>query len=352
MKEYGSEFERGAEGGFSRGDSPGLGLSGAEYYRSGRDAMKAAAALGGRKPSVVLLPALCCQSMIVPFRLNGCPVEFYRLREDLTGDTDDVLGKLRDGAMLLYMRYFGIRPFEDAFLAGLKNRFKDILLVEDRTQDIIVPRAAGGFAPDATVASLRKWAPLPEGGLLVTELSHQRGEPDSGFGDMRRAAAVMKDEYLQRGQPELKTELMDKFHSAEGLLDMGPEPRCMHESYVNLLERTDFPKILERRRENIRRLRERLEPLRAAGRLRFLTERPEDGPLYFPILLESRGEAQRRMWDSGIYCPVIWPRPEETEDVCPVSAYVTEHMLALICDQRYSAEDMDYIARTLAEALD
>lgn len=351
MKEYGSEYNWSAGEGFLRRDRAGLGLAGAEFYRSGRDTLKAVAALGGRGPGTVLLPALCCESMIVPFALNGCKVEFYRLREDLTGDAEDVCAKLRDGALLLYMRYFGIKPFEDGFLAGLRGRFRDILLVEDRTQDLVVPRAGEGFTPDAMLASVRKWAPLPEGGVLLTQLEHPRGLPDSRFGDMRREAAMKKDDYFASGEPELKAGFLDELHRAERLLDEGAAPRSMSPEYLERLEHTDFPLIFNRRRENIRRLRARLEPLAASGRLRFLTENAEDSTLYFPILLENRDEVQRRMAQKGIYCPVIWPQPPETAGICEVSERVTAHMLALMCDQRYDQSDMDFIADTLSAAL-
>lgn len=53
----------------------------------------------------------------------------------------------------------------------------------------------------------------------------------------------------------------------------------------------------------------------------------------------------------NIYCPVIWPIPQEAKNVCAVSEYTAENMLALPCDQRYDAKDMKYIAKTLIELL-
>ena len=71
-------------------------------YRSGGVALKAFARLGGR--TKVLLPALCCESMVLPFEQNGYTVEFYKLCEDLRADEDDVISKLELGCVLLYMR--------------------------------------------------------------------------------------------------------------------------------------------------------------------------------------------------------------------------------------------------------
>lgn len=351
MTEYGSEFNWSSVCDYRSETALGLGIPNAEYYRSGRDALKALAQAGKNRAGHVLLPALCCESMIVPFTLNGYKVEFYKLTDTLRGDTGDVRQKLRDGSVLLYMPYLGAQPFEDAFLRSLKTEYNGIILAEDRTQDIIVPRAPGGFKPDAMLSSLRKWAAMPEGALLVTELEHPAGEPGPRFGELRRDAMEKKDKYFRSFQPELKAEFLAQLHTAESLLDEGATPCRMSEQSIEHLEHIDFARILERRRSNIDRLRERLTPLRDAGKLRFLTERPGDSTLYFPLLLENRSEIQHRMAEKGVYCPVIWPAPKETEGVCPVSRYVSEHMLSLMCDQRYAAADMDFIADTLIAAL-
>ena len=37
--------------------------------------------------------------------------------------------------------------------------------------------------------------------------------------------------------------------------------------------------------------------------------------------------------------------------VCPVTEYINGHMLGIICDQRCGADDIDFIADTLEDAL-
>ena len=347
--EYGSEFDWRSNDTLISGAPQSFVQDDWQLYRSGRDAMKAIARIaGGRK---VLLPALCCESMILPFSANGYNVEFYRMDPDPTGDEAEVRAKLTDGTVLLYMRYFGIIPFTDEFLLSLRESGRDIILVEDRTHDIIVPRAAGGFTPDAVLASLRKWAALPEGGMLKTAMGRCSAGVDARFGDMRREVMETKVRYLETWEPELKKEFLDKLHSAERLLDESGEPCGMSAEYEALLRRVDFTSLLARRRANVARLKERLAALDGT-RLRFISNHPEESTLYFPVYLENRGEVQRAMAQHGVYCPVIWPEPEAAHGVCEVSRYVTEHMLALPCDQRYTPEDMDFIADTLIEALE
>ena len=345
--EYGSEFDWRSNDALISDEPQSFVRDDWQLFRSGRDALKSAARIiGGRK---VLLPALCCESMILPFSANGYDVEFYGMNPNLTGDEADVRAKLADGTVLLYMRYFGIKPFTDEFLLLLRDA--GIVLVEDRTHDVIVPRSAEGFTPDAVLASLRKWAALPEGGMLRTAMGKCAADPDARFGDTRREVMEMKARYLETWEPELKKGFLDKLHGAERLLDESGEPCGMSAEYEALLRHIDFTALLAKRRANIARLYAKLAALDGT-RLRFLSGHPEESTLYFPVYLENRGEVQRAMAQRGVYCPVIWPEPEAAHGVCEVSRYVTEHMLALPCDQRYTPEDMDFIADTLIEALE
>ena len=93
--EYGSEFHWGANAPWLRDTDTGFVRADWRLMRSGRDALKALAQLAGRKR--VLLSALCCESMLVPFQLAGYELVFYRLTEALCADEADVSEKLRDG---------------------------------------------------------------------------------------------------------------------------------------------------------------------------------------------------------------------------------------------------------------
>lgn len=341
MREYGSEHHwqsrRGFEGVTSRRE-----IYAWRFYRSGRDALKQVARLHRGAP--VLLPALCCESMILPFSLNGCPVSFYKLKPDLTGDEADVLAKAAPGTVLLYMPYFDVQPFTTDFLARLRQ--SGVILLEDRTQDIIVGRPAP-ILPDYTVASIRKWAALPEGGILKTDRSLIPAGADSRFGALRRQAMEEKGLYLETGDAALKRDFLEKFHQAEALLDESGEPVAMSMENRSYLENIDFALVLSARRRNAAVLEQALADLAAAGQLRPLCKSETTAGLYYPILLENRDAVQQALARQSIYCPVIWPIPAQAQGVCETCEATAAHVLALPCDQRYSAQDMAYIAETL-----
>ena len=346
--EYGSEFHRGANAPWLREADTGFVRADWRLMRSGRDALKALAKLAGRKR--VLLPALCCESMLVPFQLAGYELVFYRLTQALCADEADVAEKLRDGDLLLTMPYFGIRPFRDAFLQSLRESGRGILIAEDRTQDIIVPRE-DRFLPDVTLASLRKWAAMPEGGMLCTALRVDPGTPEPRFAALRTEAMEKKDRYLTCWDAALKQDFLSELHKAEALLDEGAEPHGMDGANAAYLRRLDFAAIYDARVRNLRCLTALLAPLERAGKLRFLTAAPEKSGLYLPLLLDERDKVQKAMAARDVYCPVIWPEPPEVAGVCPVSRHVVGHILCLPCDQRYGAEEMDFIIRAVRDCL-
>jgi hypothetical protein len=341
MREYGSEHHWQSRGEYETGRGQ-LNIEGWQLYRSGRDALKQVARLNPGKK--VLLPALCCESMILPFTMNGCRVEFYKLTDQLKGDWADVLSKADGDTVLLYMTYFDIQPFETEFLARLRD--KGVFLLEDRTQDIIVPRAET-IEPDVTIASIRKWAALPEGGLLKTSLSVPKAKTDERFARLRRAAMEEKGLYLESGEPGLKTDFLSKLHQADELLDESGEPIAMSESSKAELIKLDFEKILSKRRANVRILERELAGLN----IKTLTQGESTAGLYYPILVENRNKVQRGLAQRNIYCPAIWPVPEEALGVCKNAEHTAEHILAIPCDQRYSENDMVHIAQAIKEII-
>ena len=341
MREYGSEHHwqsrRDFEGVTRRRE-----IYAWRFYRSGRDALKQVARL--HRGATVLLPALCCESMILPFTFNGCPVRFYKLKPDLTGDEADVLSKAAPGTVLLYMPYFDIQPFTTDFLARLRQ--SGVILLEDRTQDIIVGRPAP-FLPDYTVASIRKWAALPEGGILKTDCSLLPAGADGRFGALRRQAMEEKGLYLENGDAGLKQDFLEKFHEADALLDESGEPVAMSMENRAYLENIDFAKVLSARRRNAAVLEQALADLAAAGTIRPLCKSETTAGLYYPILLENRDAVQQAMARQNIDCPVIWPIPAQAKGICETCEATAAHILALPCDQRYTEQDMAYIAETL-----
>ena len=179
----------------------------AHCLRSGRDALKAIAR--EYEPCEALLPSLACDSMVMPFEQYGHKVVFYKLNKDYSIDFESLkqcVGKER--TLFLYMDYFGKKSISDQELESLRS-FSNIVFIEDRTHNLIWKRKSS-FQPEYIMASLRKWLPIPDGGLLWGKISKPL-QNDSSFSTMRLRAQNLRHEYLNCGDESIKTEFRKIF---------------------------------------------------------------------------------------------------------------------------------------------
>ena len=347
VKEFGSEYHWDANLPFLSADADWLGLERARCYRSGRDALKAVAELQKHHCDRVLLPALCCESMVAPFVLHGIQPVFYRTKTDYTADFADVKSKLTDTCILLYQAYFGISAFTARQLQTLRAEHPGVLLLEDRTQDLLRPKAAEDRLAHVTIASVRKWTAVADGGLLWSELPFPEpkvAEPE--FAALRADALRQKSTYHQTGDAGLKEAFREKLARANDLLEASEVAAAMGQASKALLRSLDFEKIYALRRENVRVLASVLEASLDGKLLDVVTPEPES-TLYFPILVDRQSEVQSALARQGIYCPVIWPVPEEAIGVCSVAEDTARRILGVPCDHRYTPEDMRHIGESI-----
>ena len=188
--------------------------------------------------------------------------------------------------------------------------------------------------------------------MLRTDLGTYPAKTDTRYGDLRFDAMEKKSRYLETGDERLHLDAREAYSRAEQLLEESMEPVRMALQYEKLLRGLNYTAILDARRRNLRRLLEKLTPLIGDGTVRLMTDTPETSGLYLPILIENRDSVQRELIRRRFYCPAaIWPEPPEAAGICPVSHYVTEHMLSILCDQRYTEADMDLLADNLIDIL-
>ena len=108
--------------------------------------------------------------------------------------------------------------------------------------------------------------------------------------------------------------------------------------------RIDYPSISSRRIANYQSLLDDLEHLALFPYLP-----AEVVPLGFPVRLEDRDRIRQLLFDQQIFPPVHWDIrrfvPESFQD----SHRLSRHVLTLVCDQRYDAEDMHRTAELALE---
>lgn len=291
-----------------------------QWFRSGRSALTAILREGRFRKAA--LPQWCCDSMILPFLQEGVQVEFYPVLEQT---------QLPEADVTLVMDYFGWKqcPVEPKGT-----------VIRDLTHSLLRPADQSG---DYCFGSLRKWAGFWTGGYAWGLKEPVRYEENDGLCErLRRQAMEEKERYIS-GLTDSKGYL-SVFAQAEDALEVhGVFPAAQRD--ILLARSLDVDLIRRRRRENARVL---LEGLGELALFRGLGE--EDCPLFVPVLLDDRDRVRRHLIGHQVYCPVHWPKTDYHRlDTNAQKLY--DHELSLVCDQRYSPEDMERVVALIRDIL-
>ncbi|MDE7104438.1 MAG: hypothetical protein K2O36_01000, partial [Ruminococcus sp.] len=105
---------------------------------------------------------------------------------------------------------------------------------------------------------------------------------------------------------------------------------------AEIIANTDINEIRKRRIANAKIIYSRLSTLPVKP-LVDLPDWDNVCPLFVPVLVpeNERDSLRKHLIDNGIYCPVHWP------EVMGAEVGLRKNELSLICDQRYSMEDME-----------
>lgn len=307
-----------------------------DWYISGRSALRAIIKDIKAQTNVrtAALPSWCCHTMIEPFMDEGIDVYFYPVywRDGLIQEIS------LDSDVLFLMDYFGYIG-EQPDLTGYNG-----IIIRDVTHSIF---SSSYSDADYYFGSLRKWCGIWTGGYSWTKNGHKlnTGMPgeqyvESQYTFLREQAMLQKSEYIN-GQRSDKGYL-EIYDEAETVLEnVGIAPAADRD--VLLAQRLDVEVIKKKRRANA-------EVLRTAFTdwLIFRDMKDTDCPLFVPVLVPNgqRDRLRRYLIENEIYCPVHWPI-SECHRLDEQEQFIYKNELSLVCDQRYTEEDMKRMAKTI-----
>ncbi|MCD8154682.1 MAG: hypothetical protein LUF78_08370 [Clostridiales bacterium] len=296
------------------------------------------------------VPRLLCDSVTEMCRREEIPLEFYQLDNHFlpTGRIS-----LETDEWLLAVSYFG--QLTDKKILFLKEKYGRI--IADLTHSFF-QRPLPGIP---TVYSCRKYFGLPDGAYLSSpfplelpeishdspaHMSHILGRFEDGasphYGEMRTVASG--------------------FYQAK--------PAGMSRLTHNLLRGIDYPSVKGRREENYQTLEEylgeynpvspkynpdnelsghRIFRTRETFRLPFF--QPPEGPLAYPFYFPQGVHLRKALADVNIYVPTYWQNVILENPVDTLEHQCASNILALPCDQRYTASDMTYMAELTKQVI-
>ncbi len=303
-----------------------------QWFLSGRSALQAIITELGEARSVSL-PSWCCDSMIKPFVDAGMEVRFYpvywseeRLIQEWLLDSDILF-------LIDYFGYSGNAPD----LSGFKGK-----VIRDVTHSIFSTTYSDA---DYFFGSFRKWCGVWTGGYVWARDRHKlhtEVAKDGKYISLREKAMHQKAEYIS-GQREDK-DYLQIFDEAEELLEnVGTLPATDRD--IQIAKKLDIEIIKNRRRANAEILRSAFPDW-----LIFSEQSPNDIPMFVPVLIPGgkRNELRRYLIKNEIYCPVHWP-VSDYHRLDGKEQFIYDNEMSLVCDQRYTEEDMYRMVKTIKE---
>lgn len=281
------------------------------------------------------MPSWCCDSMIKPFvdahySINIYPVYFDR---GVVQEVD------LNSEVLFLMDYFGYTGTPPD-LSNYKGT-----VIRDVTHSLFSSTYSDA---DYYFGSLRKWCGVWTGGYAWAKDGHgfvNEDKNDQGYIELRQRAMAEKAEYIQ-GTREDKGYLKIFDEAEEALEHVGIV--LASDRDVGLAQCLNVEKIRNRRRANAETLRNAFPDWLIFPRLL-----STDTPMFVPILVPDgkRDELRRHLINNEIYCPVHWP-VSDYHRLDERAARIYQNELSLVCDQRYTEDDMYRMVETIKEYME
>ena len=310
------------------------------WVDSGRSAIKCIETLSDK---IVLLPEYICESVIDCFDISN--IRFYKINEDFTIDLDDLLSKInKDIGTIFVVNYFGNIHNENV-LSNIRD-IADVLgitIIEDNTQSLF---SVHDSIADYQVASVRKWLPCPNGGVLYSTYNNLSDIGTTLYISKHNdkvKAMLLKEMYLQDGLEvnevyrQLFVEAEKRFH--QGLIfKISDLSRFIISCY-------NVDKLVERRKRNYKHLKEGLKSL---GINVVHTLSDQECPFVLPLRVKNRNDFREFLIDNRVYCAVHWPFDGVDADNRKIAKYNADTLISLPIDQRYGKKEIDYMLEVIS----
>lgn len=314
-----------------------------QLFDSGRSALLSL--LENLKARKVLLPNYICESVRKCFQ--NSQVDYYDVNDEFKIDWDDLKRKSDDKDLdILYLHFFNGYIDSDYNFKELYNikKKRNFIIIEDTTHSIFtINRTIGDYC----VCSLRKWYPIPDGGVLYSNryLEHKKYLFNT-WADSKKNAMIQKTKYLN-GAKISKKSFVHIFHECENYLDDQDKPFNISKASYDILKVIDINEIIKFRVNNFSGLYKYL----AKTNMKICAANgTKQVPLFFITKIPYRDKLKEYLIDNCIYCPTHWPLYEEIKKYENAIKNNSQE-LSIPIDQRYTKEDMEYIANKIINFL-
>lgn len=323
-------------------------------FISGRTAIDYALKLILEKGEVrnIYFPSYCCQSMLEPFLERKIKIDFYDVFFEENKFVYNI-DKNKKCDIFFAMNYFGYFCNNmDYYIEEFKR--KGAIVIEDSTHSWLSERKYNKHS-NFVVASLRKWFPIISGGILIDLSNTFKSSKDikldynKDYINIKRKAMETKRKYINGNENIKKSEFLDYFMEANSILNKNYKNYRIDNESKEILENLDMNDIIETRKNNVRAI---YRYLKQQNEIKYIEDinLEVDCPIFVPIFLkdkEKRNLLKSKLIEHQVYCPNHWSIPGILNNDNQKQIYNKE--LSLVCDQRYSEEQINEYLNLLNE---
>tara|TARA_S200000501_G_scaffold371159_1_gene413689 strand:+ start:6020 stop:6961 length:942 start_codon:yes stop_codon:yes gene_type:complete len=273
------------------------------------------------KPKKLYVPYYICDSLLEPILLNKIQFEYYSLNDNLEPKN---LNYFEDG-YILYINYFGIKNKTVKYLI---NKYKANLIV-DNSQAFYEK----GYKNIWSYNSARKFFGVSDGAFLFSPIEIKN--------DFKRNDEVRFDHLIN----DYAKSTYEKFLFNESLL--GPEIRKVSKLSEFILKNLDYNEFAKKRLKNFQFLDEELKYLNKFNP----SKNKSEIPMCYPLLIDKKIN-KKKFHAKKLFVPTFWDRKIKTiKNKFLFEKELTEKLIPLPIDQRYSLKEMKKIVKIVKELI-
>lgn len=251
----------------------------------------------------ILLPSYLCPSILIPFKEYNIHYKFYRIKEDLSIDIDDLLNKYnKHTKAIFFINYFGFDISETEKQIFLKLKKEGAILIQDIVQDFYANKDSiiGNYAFN----SFRKFFPS-EGSVIISDdfISVKAKGFNKKYFFNKLLGRYYRYKYYYSNLN--KARFLNAFEKANVSYYANKHIGWNRfDQYI--LNRINYCEDAKIRRTNY------LFLLKIFYDIALFKDLPDNiVPLAFPIVINNRDEIRAKLKKSNIYCPIHWILTDE-----------------------------------------
>lgn len=268
----------------------------------------------------VWMPNFICDSIIEPLILLNVSIQYYDIDSNFYPDLPD---QIQIDEYMFYVNYFGLCT---SVQKNILAKYPANQVIFDHSQAFFIPP----FECFATIYSPRKFLPVAEGGLLVTESISKANYSSSEI-------EWILDQYQHTFIRKLSSakEGYEKFKQSEILLN-DCIPREMSKITEEILYSLDYSKLKKIRLENFNYLHHALSDINQLE----VDISTLQSPLIYPLLLDKN--YSKELIKENIFIPTYWLDCLKRASRSSFEYKFINNTTNLVCDHRYSNKEMQF----------